>query len=262
MQSVPVCTWQKTNKNPDQKNQTTRALKQSPFFLIEGSHKIKEGLPEALGRTKQTFAACTPSLTEGTLRQMVLQAQDVSTQPSANRGLFRAPGWSRLWSEIPVSCWMWYLLEMQISVSRPTWWIEILLLHGFVLVGLWDRGKLSLGEKSISSVEIWWKKPPDKMCRSASWCAPMSCGDVVSEHFQAMQGGCFTAVLWTGDEFLCTSALHLLSDPSNGLCDQSCWYWEEMGCPKGHPHGGERGAHPKTGVGWAHCSSSRPVQKM
>lgn len=36
------------------KNQTKKAPKQSPF-LIEDSHKIKEGLPEALGKTKQTL---------------------------------------------------------------------------------------------------------------------------------------------------------------------------------------------------------------
>lgn len=42
---------------------------------------------------------------------------------------------------------------------------------------------------------------------------PLSCGAVVSEHFQATQGVCFSTVLRTGDEFFMYVSLVVLSDP-------------------------------------------------
>lgn len=49
-------------------------------------------MPEALGRTKESYVAYITSLTkDAMLRMMVLQAQGMSARCSTNLGLFSAP---------------------------------------------------------------------------------------------------------------------------------------------------------------------------
>lgn len=259
MRSICVCTWQKTPQKTQLKNKPKKRPQNNHLFFIEDSHKVKEGLPKALGRTKQTFVAYVTSLTEDKmLRQKVLQAWDVSTKCSANLGLFRAPGRSQLWSGIAVSYWMWYLLETQGAVSGPIWWIEMLFLWGFVLVGLWDKEKLSV-EKNQSSLRGSGER--------SLLTKGVSLLHGVSPHLEGLL--CRSTFkphrVWVSQMsyelemiFLCTSALacNVLSAPWNDLCGRSCWYCEGKGCPKGWwgtPMVGERGAHPKAGAGWAHC---------
>lgn len=64
---------------------------QTITFFYRKQQQIKEGSPEALGRAKQSYVAYITSLTKGAMfRMMVFQAEGMSTQYSANLGLFSA----------------------------------------------------------------------------------------------------------------------------------------------------------------------------